>query len=286
MTKTFPQRMNHQNDEGIASFAEAFGPLAHHLFPDGCPQDDLREEWPQRLDRTPVSSGQTKASISGSLPRFAHQHGLTSKQLSCVALAACSTLALKETKSVGEGSPLVDGTSHYFRSIVVQCLLPNHGAAEAAVVEPFVVEMLLTVPCDMQGRAVALRFLTMAVRSGLLVGPARRVLSSFYYGVVLWWMQDVDLCADAMRLLHAVTRRKHVRLDRAQRLSEWYQESLQKTKALQKRVGPLWLMLQLYARYDPQGCGRFFPTNRKVGTSISRLFQSECVRGLPSHCST
>jgi hypothetical protein len=74
---------------------------------------------------------------------------------------------------------------------------------------------------DTPGRIAVLRFLTLAIYSGALVNDARQALS-YLDGVIIPWVADPKTCSDAVRLLHTIRRRKHVRVDRAERSSNWY----------------------------------------------------------------
>lgn len=255
--------MDHVESSGPTNFEQAFAPLAHHLFPDGCPLEleELLSIWPSRTNRIAVSDKEARTSIT-ELGRVASRKGLTESQLLAVIVVACETLPKSEALGTGR-SPLVDGSSKCFRDLI-QCLLPRcRGSISSAVVT-----RLVGIQCDSGGKTAVMRFLTLAVRSGLLVGHARQTLSDLY-GVMFAWVPDPITCKDAMRLLHALTRRKHVRIDRAQRLSDWYNSS--------GNLSSIWLLLQLFARYDPKGCGRFFPSSRGVlGSSAwSRCFQSK-----------
>lgn len=257
--------MMDDESDGTPDFEQAFAPLAHHLFPDGCPdhKEDLSSIWPSRTDRSAVSAKQARSSIT-ELRRVASLSGLTQGQLWAVTLAACETLPKPE--AVGVGSPLVDGTSKCFRDLV-RCLLPRFSGEKG--IPSAVVVRLVAIRCDRAGKATVLRFLTLAVRSGSLMGHARQTLSDLY-GAIFPWVADPDTCMDAVRLLHAVTRRRHVRVDRAQRLSDWYNGS--------GNLSSIWLLLQLFARYDPEGCGSFFPSTARgvLGSSAwSRCFQSK-----------
>jgi hypothetical protein len=256
-------------------FEQAFAPLAHHLFPDGCPDNtegpELSSIWPLRTDRSAVPAKDALAAI-GNLRRVVAS-GLTQGQLWAVTLAACETLPKMEAS--GAGSPLVDGTSKCFRDLV-RCLIPrnrddnnnNNGGIPSAVVMK-----LVSSRCDAPGKVTVLRFLTLAVRSGALLPEARQVLSNLY-GVILPWVAEPQTCMDTVRLLHAVTRRKHVRVDRAQRLSNWYNKGGNDGN----KLSSIWLLLQLYARYDPTGCGKYFPSSSRttMGSGAwSRCFQSK-----------
>ena len=261
------------SEENIGTFEQAFAPLAHHVFPDGCPSNeegpDLSSVWPLRTDRSAVPAKLAEASIAH-LRRVAGGHGLTQSQMWAVTLVACETLPKIEAS--GAGSPLVDGTSKCFRDLV-RSLLPTcfSESDKDCGVPSAVVVRLVASRCDALGKVAVLRFLTLAIRNGSLVGSARQTLSSLY-GAILPLVADPGTCMDAVRLLHAVTRRKHVRVDRGQKLSDWYKGGSD------GKLSPIWLLLQLYARYDPEGCGKFFPTSSRtaMGSSAwSRCFISE-----------
>lgn len=264
-TKNLTKMMMVNGDDGDkVTFEDAFGPLAHHLFPDGCLENtegpDLSCIWPSRTDRTAVPAKEAQAAISQL--RRVSADGLTQNQMWAVTIVACETLP-KTVADGGAGSPLVDGTSKCFCALV-RCLLPlkcqnddgNSGIPSAVVMR------LVAARCDSLGRIVVLRFLTLAIRSGALLGDARQTLSGLY-GTVFAWVADPDTCMDAVRLLHAITRRKHVRVYRAQRLNDWY------TGGGDVNMSSIWLLLQLFARYDPEGCGKYFPSSNQNATGSS-----------------
>lgn len=133
--------MDHVESGGPSDFEQAFAPIAHHLFPDGCPleTEDLSSIWPSRTDRIAVPAKHARAAIT-ELGRVASRlKGLTEIQLLAVILVACETLPPKSEGAVGVGtrtccSPLVDGTSKCFRDLI-QCLLPSSsGSISSAVV--------------------------------------------------------------------------------------------------------------------------------------------------------
>jgi len=266
------------DDNDAGTFEQAFAPLAHHLFPDGCPDGtegpDLSSVWPSRTDRRAMPAKEALAAILR-LRGLASSHGLTHSQLWAVLLVACETLP--KTEATGAGSPLVDGSSKCFRDLV-RCLLPrfdNDGGIPSAAVMK-----LVSVRCDSLGKISILRFLALAVRSGALVGSARQTLSNLY-GAMLPLVADPETCMDAVRLLHAVTRRIHIRVDRAQRLSGWYKGDSD------GKLSSIWLLLQLFARYDPEGCGKYFPSSSRtaMGSSAwSRYFKSKLKSRLLVAC--
>lgn len=247
------QKMNLRSSDQpseVDSFSAAFHSLAHHLFPDGCPEESLVAAWPQRSNRVPVSARQALGSLH-QLREVAKLEGLTTDQMSCVALVA-STIEKRRMEEI------------------IMCIQPRHDHT----VDSSLVINLMTLPCNDVGRLHVLRLLTLAIRRGALVGEARTTLLSFYPKVFAC-LPKQGLCADAMRLLHAITRKRHARVDRAQRLHRWYQDSI--TLEQPVLTGSLWIMLQLYARYNPQGCGKYFPATKRLGTSLFKLFQSMCA---------
>ena len=241
----------------LASFSEAFGPLAHHLFPDGCPKESLAEVWPRRIDRSTVSHLEAKQGFT-SLKQRGHRYGYATSEMECLAVVACATLP-----STGSGSRLVDGTSKCLRELL-RCMIPKREER----VSVFIVTSLVTVRCDDLGKAMIVRFLTLCLRNGFLSDYARQRLSSFYT-ILFSWLP----CEDTFRLVHALTRRKHATSDRAKRLRMWYDESRTLVE-LHKRMAPLWLLLQLFARYDPTGCGKYFSSSKRHSGALSKYFQS------------
>jgi len=132
--------MNAQEKESIAlsdrSFLEAFAPLAHHFFPDGCPLTDddeesnyLQEAWPSNSARRreTVSAETALQSISHTRD-YAACHGLTPAELVTVAFVA--TTATLPTRSEDQPqhavySPMRDGSATNFVALV-RCLLPKY----------------------------------------------------------------------------------------------------------------------------------------------------------------
>jgi len=304
-----------QPQESPESFSDAFSPLAHHLFPDGTPdyitddagQELLTDAWPVRTDRTPVTPDSARGSIR-SLRLIASERGLTPAEIFVVAVAACATLPHIGRPS---GSPLIDGTGRAFADIV-RCLVPrpvensntpsSSGSTKEERIPAQVVSMLLSATasgrCDARGCAITLRFLTLAVRSGCLRRSreqqrrgARETLSSLY-ALPFGMLSDAEAVGDAVRLLHAVTRRKHALPHRARRVRALYDEASFRSRNRQSKDGGIkpdaetsskniksgdfaavLLLLQLYSRYDPVGCGRYFPSGTRLGSSLSRYFK-------------
>lgn len=247
----------------LPSFSEAFGPLAHHLFPDGCPEESLESVWPTRNNRATVSHIQARQSFA-SLKQIAQEIGFSALKMECLTVAACATLP--SFIGAASGSPLVDGSSKCLRELL-RCMIPGRDHRLSA----FVVTNLVTLQCDDLGKAIICRFLTLCLRSGSLAVAARQQLGSFYTLLFSWLP-----CPDTFRLVHALTRRNNVRPDRAKRLRMWYDSST-RSPELQKGIGPLWLLLQLYARYDPVGCGKYFSpsSSKRNGGALSKHFQSK-----------
>jgi hypothetical protein len=280
-SRSSEQELNHR-DEGrkrprptheVVPFEEAFGPLANHLFPDGCPAtkvpNNLEIIWPQPKSRAVVSEKEALAAMK-QLQRRGRHVGFSTAQQEAVIMVACATLRTSSTSEedqqyVVKNTSLRGGTSHHFRALV-RSTVPIRNQP----VSSFAVMKLLSSPhnnvMDSLGTICVLQFLTLAVRNGALAGEGRQVLSSLY-GIVFPWVMDPYLCADAVRLLHAITRKQHVRVYRAQRLRDFYTACSPDQKF---NFSPLWLLLQLYAKYDPQGCGKFFFA---ASSSSSRIRQ-------------
>jgi hypothetical protein len=325
------RRATHQSKD--EDFKATFGPLAHHFFPDGCPEtssdpadndtDNIASVWPLRQDRTPVAPADALASMA-LLQKMAHREGFTAPQLSAIAVTACATLPSSGSHhrhpgsssssihsmrpgsvSVGAGSPLVDGSSRHFQSLV-QCLIPaavfrtdksnsddNNKVNNSDSIPASVVGMLFSVATsagvaltitndskkdddstqDAQVSCV-LRFFTLAVRQmGALDADARKRLDVLYnvmFGNCLLTpttttttTNTVSLSAatrvtDAVRLLLAMTKKRHVRADRIRKLQACL-ERLTTTATAATTITPnkhrrvhsaLSALLQLYVRYN------------------------------------
>ena len=250
-----------------ASFQATFAPLAHHLFPDGCPCSSLAACWPRRSDRSTVPASAAKSAIHDLRTRALMEgKRLSTLELSAVIHSACATLGRnghEQQQQTNLKSPLVDGTTRWFCTIVKTCLFPD----ETATLSADALELLVCkVPADEKGPIAVLRFLTLLVRSG----TARGVFD-LWYDVLLQHTNNPKIAPDAVRLLHAITRKRHVRPYRAQKLQRWYNESRDKKE--KQQIGALWVLLQLYGRLSK--CGQFVPT-QKMAMSVSRMFQSEC----------
>ena len=306
------------------SFFEAFAPLAHHLFPDGLPNHItdskcrryLNDAWPTRADRSPIPPDAAIESIKTLRSFVRHHGGLNPSQIFVVAVAACSTLP---TVGRGTGTSLIDGTSKAYVEII-RCMIPaptkeDDGAIsnqeqKEERIPAQVISMILSATaasgrCDGRGRQATLRFLTLAVRSGCLrrtrmdandKGSRETLLS--LYPVIFGMITDAEAVSDAVRLLHAITRRKQAVPHRARRVRSLYDQasarsrkttgsnddnSVGKPKQTDTMAGStstkmggfssLLLLLELYARYDPVGCGRYFPSGTRLGSNLTKYFK-------------
>lgn len=263
-----PGITGHQRREDLPTFEESFSPLAYHLFPDGCPSSSSKYSstdtgasfetvWPQRKSRAVVSVKEALSSLR-QVYRLGKRHGFTSQQQEAIVMVACATLMTKsnyqppEEIYVVKNSPLRDGNSQNFRTLM-RSTIPKPNQPNSSYIVQKIISCCQTRKIDDQGISCVLQFLTLAVRNRALSGDARHTLSCFY-GIIYNWTMDANLCGDAVRLLHAITRRNHVRVYRAQRLHRFYHE---RTPEQQFNFAPIWLLLQLFARYDPHGCGQF-----------------------------
>ena len=288
------------------SFSEAFAPLAHHLHPDGLPNHItdtisrryLNDAWPTRADRSPIPPDVARESIK-TLRTFAREDsGLSPAQIFVMTVAACATLP---TVGRGTGTSLVDGTSKAYVDII-RCMVPaptkennvvdNESQQVEERIPAQVVAMLLSATaasgrCDGRGRAATLRFLTLAVRSGCLrrttdadrKGSRETLLS--LYPVIFGTLTDAGAVGDAVRLLHAITRRKQALPHRARRVRSLYDQASARSRQTPDTSGSnkmgkfssLLLLLELFARYDPAGCGRYFPSGTRLGSNLTRYFK-------------
>jgi hypothetical protein len=325
---------NSSADTKSEDFKAAFGPLAHHFFPDGCPatntstsdpgNDDvdmdhhmLAEVWPLRQDRTPIAPADALAAMA-LLQKKARQTGFTAPQLSAIAVTACATLPSVSHPSVGAGSPLVDGSSRHFQSLV-QCLIPaavfrtdsdsnisassSNSRSSSDSIPASVVVMLISVATsagddtDAQVCSV-LRFLTLAVRrTGALDADADKRLAVLYHVIFancLWTptttatatlsLSRATRITDTVRLLLALTKKRHVRVDRIRKLQACLERLATTTTTTttggtatanhnqhqqHRRVhSALSALLQLYARYNNNN-------NNNASENASPLWNNE-----------
>jgi hypothetical protein len=331
-----------------AEFETAFGPLAHHFYPDGCPETDLLSTsvWPVAQDRTPIAPADALAAMS-LLQTNAHRKGFTTPQLAAIAVIACATLpscsssSLKKSNNnsnnnnngsvgVGAGSPLVDGSSRHFQSLV-QCLIP--AAINSDSIPASVVGMLLSIVTSKMTNdndnddalvSTVLRFFTLGVRrTGALDTQARGRLDSLYNVIFFNCLfvtptttvtsdtatsatattspSSLSLSAsaatritDAVRLLLALTQKRHVRGDRIRKLRACLEmmtttttttaatTATTATHNLHRRVhNALTALLQLYSRYnvvDDNNSNNNNNSNSNNSNSNGRLFGPFSVR--------
>ena len=274
--------------DDVPSFGEAFAPLAYHLFPDGCPSSVVKDAWPQPIGNQNLTQNQTRTIVSSNEALVSIKHlqclgkslGFENSQQDAMVVAACATLVLPTANDSLDSDPAVvqrsklrDGTCLYFRTLlrttlpqpqqpmsrhcllkVLSTLRHLHSSDSRQIHDS---DTLMAMICILQ-------HLTLHVRNGALSGEARQTLSSMY-AVLLPLAMTAGLCEDAVRLLHAITRRKHVRVDRARRLREFWVKC---PTEQQVNFAPLWLLSQLYATYDPDSCGPFFVMSSKsIGKS-------------------
>lgn len=245
------------------TFNKAFGPLAHHFFPDGCPVEEVESVWPVRTNRSAIPPAQAVAAVS-ELSAYTFKYGLTTPQLSALALVAYETLPKRilaggstPKTGVGAGSPLVDGTSRHFRSLL-QCMIPD---AEAKI-DSVVCSRLLSVACDREGKSSVLRLLHLCLKNPRVWETAtrQRLEGPVLYSRIFALSLSEATNNDAIRVLIQLTRKIHARPDRAARLRAFYD---QRPKRNAHSAVPS--LLRLYAQLNPSGCDRFqdglFPTH-------------------------
>jgi hypothetical protein len=266
---------SHHTSSSSVSFSQAFAGAAHHFFPDGCPEDWLESVWPPRADRSPVPSTEAAASI-----RQLQQHGtmglLSLTEMNAVAIVACETLP----KRSGVRSPLVDGTAKLF-GILLRALVPNPDENDYGLVDRLVSCLVSAASAaTADARCVVLLFFTLAARH---FGPFwRQALGGSYYIVVIHWALQPATAADSVRLLLAVTQRRHASRYRAEQLRARYDELVlsvdQKTQQQQQQ--PLIALLDLYARLNPDECGACaIKTNSNIVAAWFLFPDPEWARG-------
>ncbi|GKY93766.1 hypothetical protein MPSEU_000343800 [Mayamaea pseudoterrestris] len=186
------------------TFEDAFGPLSHHLFPDGCPDQSLAAVWPHPMTRTrratpTVTSSALALESLDHLRIYAKQHGLTSDELSAVAWVSHQMATATDLASV-----LVKN-EHHFKT-VVRCLLPKTQRSFTRAV----VSRLLSIHFT-KGRVGVLRFLTLAIQTGdwLELDAMMLLTNSQVYAGIFQSALQPACCADAVSLLLRLTCAKH-----------------------------------------------------------------------------
>ena len=276
-----------------ATFAVIFSPLAHHFFPDGCVEKDAIY-WPERVSHEQVSYDLAKESLTN-LRCYAESKGLTPNEMHCVAIVACSTLPRKFEESSKEAcyvrSKFVDGTSSVFCALIRECMLPlrccTGVASNVDKINGDTIVMLLSVAdrCDGNGKATVCRFLTLLARNDCLSYDnegdkcsAMQVLSNLY-AIPFSMLSDPIACKDAVRLLHHLTRKRHVVSYRAKCLRDLY--ASEEEKSSPRKHGPnrckskfasVIVLMQLYDKYDPIGCRKFVPRCIRLGGTTMNTF--------------
>ena len=279
----------------------------------------LNDAWPTRADRSPIPPDAARDSIKTLRSFVRHHGGLNPAQIFVVAVAACSTLPMV---GHGTGTSLIDGTSKAYVEII-RCMIPaptkeeDDGISDQQQNEERIpaqlISMILSATaasgrCDGRGRQATLRFLTLAVRSGCLRrtrmganGKGSRETLLSLYPVIFGMITDAEAVSDAVRLLHAITRRKQAVPHRARRVRSLYDQASARSRKTATSTGSdeansvgeskradirgnnvsnkmggfssLLLLLELYARYDPAGCGRYFPSGTRLGSNLTKYFQ-------------
>jgi hypothetical protein len=228
-----------QHGNGHPSFQDTFAPIAHHLFPDGCPDEMLAEVWPVRTKRAAVPFQQAKVALLQTLRRWAVRYGLEGRQLDAVALAATHVVS-------GQCSSLLQLHLKAF----LHCLIPRQRECFLDVPS---LRRLLQVRLDDDDRGHLYRLFILAIRNRVLIQRPDKLFSS-YYPLIFHHCQRLD---EAVQLVHLITKRQHVCPFRAKRLLSWHRTA---------RRPSLYILLKLYSKFDPQGCQTYVPEG---GTSIS-----------------
>jgi hypothetical protein len=231
--------VEHPDGNHQLSFPEAFSPIAYHLFPDGCPDERLACIWPIRTDRTLVPFPKAKTALIQILRKW---DGYDTPQLDSLVLAASHAVSGNCT------SPFIRHFKDFLR-----CLIPK---TKDCFLSPHSLRRLMLARLADDDRAYLYRLMILAIRNGVLVETVEQL--STYYPLIFHHCQRLD---EAVHLLHLLTNRNHVCPFRAQRLSTWYDQ------------GSIfvYVLLELYSKFDPQGCQKYLPLADDRPRQILRL---------------
>ena len=263
------------NNNTSLSFSEVFAPLAHHFFPDGCPEEELQDVWPGRANRHPVSADQALESIR----RI--QESDKNEFFSLPEVHAVMTVVRVTLPQPGRpaGSPLVDGSSQHAKHLIRAIRLPSRrqqqNSDDRVWVNRIVTSLLSSsTRMDEAGRQTVLQFLFLAVRHGgeQLKDYWKQPLATTFYSLLLQWaLRRLEYRPDAVRLILLVTQRSHATRYRAQQIRAcWehhHKSSTTSSTKHKKQQRPLLALLQLYARLNPTECGEAVPAELRTTTA-------------------
>lgn len=164
-------------------FTEASEGLSKHLFPDGCPDQNLESLWPH-YDRTPTAFTDAINSYE-QVVNLSLRKGLSSLQTHAMIVTVLSMLPQSKYKG-----PFA--TCTYFDK-TLQAIIPCEMIPICAV------ERLISgVTASEKGRCSVLQYLYLAVSYGCI---ELEYLEKRYYSFLIHWSIQTETCNDSVRLL-------------------------------------------------------------------------------------
>ncbi len=164
-------------------FTTAFSGLAKHLFPDGCPEQNLESIWPL-YDRTAATSSEALNSYERVVD-WSHRHGLSSLELQAMTVTALCMLPQSQYKGFLATESYFDRT--------VKAIIPRERMPIC------VVERLISgATANETGRCAVLQFIYLAASHGCI---RMECLEKRYYSFIVHWVVQAETCIDCVRLL-------------------------------------------------------------------------------------
>mmetsp|Transcript_4978 Transcript_4978/g.7187 ORF Transcript_4978/g.7187 Transcript_4978/m.7187 type:complete len:664 (+) Transcript_4978:50-2041(+) len=218
-------------------FLRVFGPIAHHVFPDGCPDESLLDAWPNRTTRATVPY--SKKAIK-KLYQTARTNGFLEKELESLIHLTCHVVSGQCTSPIISQFPAL-----------IRCVIPKVDKKHISLSEK-ILEQLMFVRLERDDLTHLYQFFIICLRNRLLISPAQLIP---FYPLLLQKCRELD---EAVQLVHLITQRHQVHIYRARRVRQWYDE--------RERIS-LFYLLELYASLDPKGCLQFVPKDTHVTSS-------------------
>ena len=232
--------MTESNERPQDTFQSVFGPIAYHLFPDGCPIEEgtsseeeeeaslhWRSAWPVYTQRSIITAAQATQSLA-QLRAYAQKQGLLPAELLAVTLVAIQFLpstGIPHHHHTAVHSPLLDPNnqaSKHFTSLI-QSLLPQASSSDATkntaeawrlVVHRLVTAVSFASHCGAPHRtppSTAAERLTTTARQCVIRFLTLLVLYSSSFTIpplilsyILHWIADPTTSLDARRLLYYI----------------------------------------------------------------------------------
>mmetsp|Transcript_5428 Transcript_5428/g.8321 ORF Transcript_5428/g.8321 Transcript_5428/m.8321 type:complete len:678 (+) Transcript_5428:62-2095(+) len=218
-------------------FVYVFAPIAHHVFPDGCPDEFLLDAWPIRTSRATVPySGKAIKDLY----RTARTNGFLRNELESLIYLACHIVSGQCTSPIISQFPAL-----------IRCVIPKAGKGNLYLSDK-ILEKLLFVRLERDDLALLYQFLTLCLRNHVLISPSQLIP---YYPLLFQKCRELD---EAVHLVHLITQRNQVRIYRARRVRQWYNEG--------ERIS-LFYLLELYASLDPTGCLQYAPKDINLASN-------------------